>query len=152
MTITKRALAIAALVITMALPRPAHAEDKNAAEETTFSTVDVVVDTGDATLGAYQLDLRFDDSRVRLVGVESGADLDDIPVYDPRALRGDRVVLAGVRIEEPHPRGRVHVAVLHVEHPVPLTPRLRAADVVVADHEGRRVAATLETPSREENR
>ena len=119
---------------------------------TTFSTVDVIVDTNGAPLGAYQVDLRFDDDRVRLVGIEAGAGFDEPPAYDPRALRSGRVVLAGLRVDAPHERGRVHVAVLHVEHPVPLTPRLRAVDLRVADDEGRRVPATLDSQLREEIR
>lgn len=122
------------------------------AQERTFSTVAVILDTERTALGAYEIDLQFDDERVLLVGVEAGTDFTVPPVYDPKALQGDRIVLAAMDLHAQTARDRVHVATLHVEHPRTLELRPRALRIVAADADGRRIHATLTAPDREDDR
>lgn len=125
------------LIALLLLTGVAHAQDR------TFSTVEVILDTEGAALGAYQIDLELGNDDVLLVGVEAGRDFDATPTYDPRALQGRRIVLAGLDVVGPQSFGHVHVATLHVEHPTTVVPRVRVARVIAADAEGRRVPAEL---------
>ena len=88
---------------------------------TKFVDVDVIIDSGDAPLAAYQVEFSgaVPSGRVELVGVEGiGADgaFTEPPAYDPAALQNSRVILADFS-ELPAPRlphGNVRVARVHL--------------------------------------
>lgn len=81
-----------------------------------FGWVDVYVDSGDAALAAYQVDLRAVDGGVAIVGIEGGEHraFAAPPYYDARAMRGDRVIIGALDAGEELPRGRTRVARVHV--------------------------------------
>lgn len=96
--------------------------DKNSIR---FETVDVFVDSGPASLAAWQLTIAprtRDGAEVTLVGIEGGehAAFSKPAYYDPAALSpaggggGGRVVLAAYSTGKELPTGRTRVARLHV--------------------------------------
>lgn len=107
-----------------------------------FSTVEIYLDIADRSLAAYQLTLETSRDDTRLVGVEGGAaPFTEPPRYDPRALRGGRIKLAALCLDDSLRTGRVHVATLHLEHAAERIPRLDISEVVAVDGDGNPTAA-----------
>lgn len=107
--------------------------------ETRFSAIDVFIATGDP-LAAWQLEIV---TRAKIVGIEGGDGVfAEPPAYDPAALAGGKVVLAGLTTEKELPKGRVRVARLHLEETgaTIYTPKLIAA----AGLGGKKLDATVE--------
>jgi hypothetical protein len=79
-----------------------------------FQPLGVYIDSGDAPLAAYQVEVTADGDAM-IVGVEGG----DVPAfaapphYDPRALAGNRIIIADLDVGTDLPRGRTRVATLH---------------------------------------
>lgn len=119
-----------------------------------FAAVHVIVDVGEASLGAYQVDLRAVEGDVKVVGVE-GATADEhgalaaaftrAPYYDPKAMMGDRVVIGAFTLDEALPSGRVRVATVHVRIAGNAPPRFEAHVMAAADGQGKRIEATVTT-------
>ena len=95
-----------------------------------FEAFDVIVDSGAATLAAYQVEIKADgtgqrsmppDAKITLVGVEGGehAAFKDAPHYDPAALHEDRlkdrIILAAFNTGADLPAGKTRVARIHVQ-------------------------------------
>jgi len=80
-----------------------------------FLAVDVFVDSGDALLAAWQVELADTSGRARVVGVEGGehAAFQEAPYYDPSALQRGRIVLASFHVGAELPSGRTRVARVH---------------------------------------
>ncbi len=82
-----------------------------------FRTVDLWLTTTDTALVAYQVEIRYDRARMKIVGLEGGADspFDAPPHYDPAGLTGGRLVVAALTADDENaPRGRIRVARLHL--------------------------------------
>ncbi len=141
----RRTLAAAAVLVALA-----HA----ASAEVSFRPVDVYVDSGETLLAAYQIEVLYDNSRVKIVGLEGGEAkaFNEAPYYDPAGLEKGRIVIAAfvpedVDLEEA-PAGRTRVARLHLQVEGPggdeavygMTIRL----AVAADAEGRRIRGRVQ--------
>jgi len=86
----------------------------------TFLAIDVIVDSGAAGLGAYQVEVTpRRGTRAQLVGIEGGDNgaFEAPPAYDPAALHQtngfDRVILAAFSTARLLPVGEARVARLH---------------------------------------
>jgi hypothetical protein len=86
-----------------------------APQDIRFVALDIVLETGDRSLAAYQFELLPGSSKI--VGVEGGEHslFADAPYYDPAALQGGRIVVAAFTTEEGAPAGRTRVARLHLQ-------------------------------------
>ena len=82
-----------------------------------FVPVELVLDSGGFELAAWQVELADPSGRARIAGIEGGEHpaFAEPAHYDPRALRGGRVVLATFSLDDELPTGRTRVATLHVE-------------------------------------
>jgi hypothetical protein len=84
-----------------------------------FIVVDVLVETGQQPLAAYQVEVSGTNSNgaVKVVGIEGGepAAFRNAPYYDPAALRGERVVLGAFSTVPAAqlPRGGMRIATVH---------------------------------------
>lgn len=89
--------------------------------------VDIVVDSGDRELAAYDLTLVFDPALVRVTAVEPTGEF-AAPQYLRSGLTSGELKLAAYQLER-HPHGRVVVARVRFQAfgsaPSPLTVRLR---------------------------
>jgi hypothetical protein len=94
--------------------------------EVRFAIVDIVVDSGTQPLAAYQV-LFSAGSGARIVGIEGGEPnvFREPPHYDPKAIQGNRVILAAFTLAttEPLPKGKVRVATIHLQIQSGKTPR-----------------------------
>jgi hypothetical protein len=108
-----------------------------------YQPVDVYIDSGDAPLAAYQVEVNVDGDAM-IVGVEGGdtAAFAAPPHYDPRALAGGRIIIADLDVGTDLPRGRTHVATLHMrETGAPPTYRVTLQAAAAAD--GTPIPATV---------
>lgn len=87
-----------------------------------FITCDILIDSGQTPLAAWQIDVRatIDGGTVELVGVEgggvAGGPFAQAPFYDPEALTHDRIVLAAFSTDKPEtlPTRETRIARLHM--------------------------------------
>jgi hypothetical protein len=111
------------LSLLLGSPAPAtHAGDPGngvASAPAGFRIVDVFVDSSDRALAAYQVEIHATENSVRIVGIEGGeaAAFREPPYYDPKAIQGERVILAAFSTEPADrlPTGRTRVASLHLQ-------------------------------------
>lgn len=103
-----------------------------------FTAVDVYVDSP-KPLAAWQMEVR---TSATIVGVEGGEPkcYAEPPFYDPKALRGGRIVLAAFTTEAAPPSGRIRVARLHLRG----APELSAREIVAAAPGGAKVEVKVE--------
>jgi hypothetical protein len=99
-----------------------------------FSTVDVLIDPHGSDLAAYQLEFVADPARVTLVGIEGGQHpaFKVPPYYDPKALAGNRVILAALNAGTDLPNSKTRVATLHLQIKGDAKPAMSAKLVVAA--------------------
>ena len=108
-----------------------------------FVWFDVVIDAGDRSLAAYQVDIRPATGAALIAGVEGGraAPFDHPPYYDPKALQSQRVILAAYSTAgvDVLPTGRVRVARVHVMVEGAENPTFTAKLTACADVAGRAI-------------
>lgn len=84
-----------------------------------FEAVDILVDSADQSLAAWQLELTCRQPGVEIVGIEGGDHpaFRNPPYYDPRAIRNNRVILGAFQVRHDNglPTGRQRVARVHVQ-------------------------------------
>ena len=87
------------------------------AHDVRFEAVDLIVDSGEIPLAAWQLEIRSRSAGVGIVGIEGGDHeaFQNPPYYDPRALNNDRVILAAFSTADELPSGRSRIARLHLQ-------------------------------------
>jgi hypothetical protein len=136
-------LALLALALFASPINTASAQsERDEAVALSFSTLDVYIHT-DQGLGAWQVEVDAEKAGGKIVGVEGGDGVyAEPPYYDPKALQGGRIVLAGFSLNGKLPRGKVKVATLHLQEAgdgAPFESRL----VVAADGDGKALNADL---------
>lgn len=82
-------------------------------EEHRFATLEIFIDAGARTLGAWQVEI---EGPAEIVGVEGGEveAWRAAPHYDPEALAGGRLIIAAFTLADAPPTGPIRVARLHV--------------------------------------
>ena len=104
-----------------------------------FEAIQVIVDTADRKLAAYQFELVDPAGTASIVGVEGGEHpaFHQPPYYDPAALRKNRIILAAFHLGPDTPTGSSCVATLHLMVPANKTPDYRIVLEAAADPDGR---------------
>ena len=122
---------------------PAQPEDQPTVTAA-FTALDVVIDSGESELAAYQFELRASDG-VELVGVENGEHpaFAKAPYYDPAALGGGRIIIAALDTGDDLPTGKTRVCRLHVRETVSGA-RYIVELTVAADGDGNAIEANIE--------
>ena len=144
-TASSALLSAAALALSML----AATSDARAEEPARFQPVDIVVDVGEKTLGAYQIEIVVKSGDASIVGVEGGAPaaFKSAPYYDPKALAGGRIVIAAYSADDALPSGRIHVATLHLRV-VGAAPVYEARVTAAADGAGQPLTIAVEVQPR----
>lgn len=121
---------------------PADAE----ADGVRFEAIDVFVDSGNASLAAYQLEVDSASVGVEIVGIEGGdhAAFKEPPYYDPAAMKGNRVILAAFSVGKDLPVGRSRVARIHLQLEGRDAKEYRTKLSVSADADGELIPAEIE--------
>ena len=112
-----------------------------------FQSVDLFVDSGNRPLAAYQLEFRATNGGVKIVGIEGGEHPAFVrpPVYDPRAMQGERVILAAFNTarEAGLPKGKTRVATVHVQVSGDAKPEYAVILTAAAAEGGGRIQAQI---------
>jgi len=110
-----------------------------------FAPVHIYLDSGDKPLAAYQFELKATTGRIKIVGVEGGehAAFKEAPYYDPAALAKDRIIIAAFNTGRDLPRGRTHIATVHLQILGDDEPEYELDLTVAADADGRKLPAKL---------
>ena len=109
-----------------------------------YQPVDVFIDSGDAPLAAYQVEVQVEGDAM-IVGVEGGETpaFAAAPHYDPKALTGGRIIIADLDVGTDLPHGRTRVATLHMrESGAP--PTYHVTLQAAADADGNSIPATVQ--------
>ena len=94
-------------------PRPAARADA----PVRFEAVDIWIDAGSDPLTAWQVAVRYDATRVQVIGVEGGEPqaFRAAPFYDPAGMEQGRIILAAFTADHAAaPAGLVRVGRLHL--------------------------------------
>jgi hypothetical protein len=143
-------LLLASLMLAQSPPPQAP----SAGDAVRFGALDVFLDSGAQQLAAYQFELKVTSGDVKLVGVEGGdhAAFKRPPYYDPKALAGQRIVIAALDTGSDLPSGRTRVARLMVQVRGAVTPTYAATVQVAASPEAKSIPASIsisDTPASE---
>lgn len=143
-----RALELAglALVVAMCLSYVLFGGGRAVLAQPAFYAIDVFIDSDDAPLAAWQIEVSDRAGLALLTGVEGGEHgaFAEPAHYDPRALKNHRVVLLAYHLGEDCPVGRTRVATLHFVQERAGKPSFKARLVTAAGPDGRVLAARVE--------
>jgi hypothetical protein len=138
---------IIAVIFLAMLSAPAFGGDEPAekAPEPRFESVDVFIDSGEAALAVYQVEIKVKKGNAIIVGVEGGEHpaFKNPPYYDPAALQHGRIILAAFNTGNNLPKGKTRVARLHVQVTGAEAAEYEAALMVAASASGAAINATV---------
>ena len=110
-----------------------------------FCAVDIYVDSGSTPLAAYQLAFAATNGVARIVGIEGGEHpaFRQPPVYDPKALQHERVIIASFSTAPAAdlPTGKTRVATIHYQATETQPPRFEVELQAAGDTQGNRIPA-----------
>ncbi len=114
-----------------------------------FTYVDVLIDTKDQPLAAYQFELAAEKGDVKIVGIEGGehAAFKAPPYYDPAAMSRDHVIIAAFNTGKDLPKGKTRVARVHVQITGEIKPEYVLKLEVAASSEGQPISGATATVS-----
>ena len=111
-----------------------------------FRAIDIYVDSGSTPLAAYQLEFSVTNVPTTIVGIEGGSSkaFREPPFYDPKAMQGERVIIAAFSTEAPEhlPSGKTRVATIHIVTTGAARPAFELKLQTAADSAGKRISAT----------
>jgi hypothetical protein len=119
----------------------AESSETNAAIR--FEAVDVFVDSQDKSFAAYQLEFSVTNGGAKIVGIESGEHpaFREAPLYDPKAMQHERVVIAAFSTDKQLPSGKTRVATIHLQVSGDAEPKFELRLQVIADSNGKKISA-----------
>ena len=110
-----------------------------------FQAVDILIDSKETPLAAYQLEFSIKTGDAKVVGVEGGehSAFKDAPFYDPKAIQYERVIIAAFNTTsgDKLPRGKTRVATIHLQITGERNPEYTVNLEIAATLEGRKIVA-----------
>lgn len=112
-----------------------------------FKTVDVSVESKKNALAAYQIDIRYDKKKIKIVGLEGGSDgFNNPPFYDRTGLEGGRIIIAAFIDNDTHAKkGMTRVARLHLQTKGCPPYELKTEPMAAAKPGGKEIPVKIET-------
>lgn len=107
-----------------------------------FQAMDIFIDSKTEALAAFQVDVRYEKDRVKIVSLEGGEteSYQEPPYFDPKGMEHGRIILAGFTLDDP-PKGETRVARLHLRIQGEMMPDLTIWVMTAARPGGERIAA-----------
>lgn len=106
------------------------------------TTYELVIDSGEAALAAWQVELRFDAESARILRIDSADFPADMPLaFDHGGLSSGRLTVLALSTASALPNGSVSVARVQLFHRG--NPNLDAVPVAAADSAANRIPITL---------
>jgi len=108
-----------------------------------FQAVDILIDSKETPLAAYQLEFTVKSGDAKVVGVEGGehSAFKDAPFYDPKAIQHERVIIAALNTTSADklPTGKTRVATIHLQVTGERNPDCAVKLQTAATLEGRKI-------------
>jgi hypothetical protein len=121
------------------------AADSAGQDRVRFRVVDILIDTTNAPLAAYQLEFAVTNGVAKIVGIEGGEHpaFREAPFYDPKAMQRERVIIAAFSTTSPDrlPSGKTRVATIHLQISTDATPQFEIKLTTAADSNGNKISA-----------
>jgi hypothetical protein len=110
-------LIISLILIISATAFAGSQDEEDCKVKISFSTADVYVDSSKDALAAYQIDIKYDKEKIKIVGLEGGIDgFKKPPFYDQAGLESGHIILAAFVSDDMHAKkGSSRVARLHLQ-------------------------------------
>jgi hypothetical protein len=141
-----------AILLALACGRVSAQEAATNSSAIRFRTVDIVLDSKDASLAAYQIEVSATAGDVKIVGIEGGehSAFAQPPFYDPKAMQHDRVIIATFSTESAGklPKGKTRVATIHVQTKGEVEPKFELKLQAAANAGGNKIAAEASVEER----
>ncbi len=134
-----------AIISVLFLPA-VFSQNASESESVRFRAMDVVLDSGEKPLSAWQVEITGDLAHSKIVGVEGGdvEHYSKAPYYDPAALQGGRIIIAAFTTEEDAPAGRIRVARIHLAESGGGVPEYSARLIAAATRGGEQIDVPVE--------
>ncbi len=117
------------------------------AAEVHFHAINIYIDSSSSPLAAYQVEFSVTNVPAKIVGIEGGSPkaFREPPFYDPKAMQGERVIIAAFSTEAPEhlPSGKTRVATIHIETAGETRPEFELKLQAAADPAGKRISAMV---------
>lgn len=128
------------------------AADPDEAAGVRFVALDVMMDSGEDELAAYQFELNADSKQVRIVGVEGGdhTAFREPPFYDPAALSQNRIIVAAFSTARTLPNGKHRVARIHLQIEADIDPDYTTKLITAASRDGQNISPEITVASARE--
>ncbi len=119
--------------------------DEDCKEKVNFSTAEVYVDSDKDALAAYQIDIKYNKDKIKIVGFEGGIDgFNKPPFYDQAGLEGGHIIIAAfVSDDTQAKRGSTRVARLHLQTTGCPPFELKTEPMAAAKPGGKRIPVTI---------
>ena len=139
----KKSFFIMAIILPVVVAGGGGAESRRGESKASvsFSAVDLWIDAGKKSLAAYQLEVRYHRTDVKIVGIEGGETkaFNKPPFYDRKGMKGGRIIIAAFNTRDDiAPKGKTRVARLHLFSEGGSPPALRIKLVTAARPGGKR--------------
>jgi hypothetical protein len=142
-------LATAAFAVLVLCQPLCGEEPSTKPEAVTFEAMDLWIDSGGEPLAAYQVEITYDKSSVKIVGLEGGqtSAYTNAPYYDRDGFDSGRIVVAAFTTDEDAPKGRTRVARIHLAVAGKDEPDLAGKLMAAAKTGGKRITPEVELVS-----
>lgn len=112
-----------------------------------FKTVDVSVESKKNALAAYQIDIRYDKKKIKIVGLEGGSEgFREPPFYDRAGFKGGHIIIAAFVDNDTHAKkGMTRVARLHLQTKGCPPYELKTEPMAAAKPGGKEIPVKVET-------
>jgi hypothetical protein len=144
-----------AVILVLALYQPLIAKTNQPPAGIHFFGMDLWVDSGNEALAAYQIEITYNRSSVKIVGLEGGqaGSFANAPYYDQKGFESGRIIVAAFTTDKDAPKGRTRVATIHIAVEGNATPELTGKLMTAAQSGGRRITPGVElVPASQEQR
>ena len=121
-------------------------DETDCKEKINFRTVEISVDSKANSLAAYQIDIRYNKEKIKIVGLEGGSDgFKNPPFYDRAGLEGGHIIIAAfVDDDMQAKKGNSRVARLHLQTTGCTPFDLKAESMAAAKPGGKEIPVEVE--------
>lgn len=138
-------IVVVVAILAIGCPRPTETpsealryESKGLEGNVRFTPVHIYLESEEEGIAAYQVEIVAVSGDAQIVGVEGSENpgFEKAPFYDPSALMGGKIVIAGFSTDTSLPRGKKRVATLHMRESGKRDVIYEIRTIAVADEDG----------------
>ena len=136
------------LLLTVLLIACLHGQSKTSngnESDVRFVALDIVIDSGEDELAAYQFELKANSKQVQIVGLEGGehAAFREPPFYDPAGLSQNRIIVAAFSTAKALPNGKLRIARINLQIDENVEPEYAIKLITAASSDGKNISPKI---------